>query len=129
MGNFNKIGNILFITSNFTLTSIIYSFYKKKYGICLLNSLLYLTSLNYWKNPKPGWRLNIDKTMVWTNAIYILHQSYYTNKYIYYQNMGIIVFIFYMGSEYITNKYVATFCHANIHFLGNIGNLIVYSSM
>jgi len=50
----------LFYTSFSALVGSLYGFYKKKYINSLGVFLIFVTSINYWRNPVHGWRRNID---------------------------------------------------------------------
>ena len=55
-------------TSNFTLISIYYSYIFGFYLETILTTCLLLTSLNYWRYPKLGFRRNLDRFVVVTSV-------------------------------------------------------------
>jgi len=69
--------NIIWGTSWISLYPSILAFVNNKYDLSLLTSIVFSTSLLYWKNPINSWRRHLDIVAVRTTLLY---QIYYANK-------------------------------------------------
>lgn len=57
----NEYTRYLYYTSYLVGISSMVSFYHRDYTTFVYMFILFLTSINYWNNPAPGWRRDIDK--------------------------------------------------------------------
>lgn len=64
--------HILALSSNLFLLPFLYSIWLRLNCLVLLSGITYLCSVNYWRDPKPGWRLAADKIMSRTSYIVLL---------------------------------------------------------
>lgn len=137
----------IFFISFFCLISFFYAIYRKYYHLAPVSGSVFLTSLNYWKNPRyDSWERYLDISVV---GIALIYQSYFALK----SNMRLYYFftIFLAGSCYLISKtyvyisdryltnindsiykknklnWIAMYYHAGLHVLANIANIILYS--
>jgi len=123
---------LLFSTSLFAIPTI-YGFYNKKYILSSLSLCSMICSMNYWKNPIPGPRKNIDlfvsKT---TGVLYFLygHQNIIgaVGRILGYTNIFMII-SFYNAScllhHYNSDSW--EYYHILFHIVTTINKLLVLS--
>ena len=130
-------GIILLISSfSFGLNSI-YGYYNYLYHnmkfneILFTNTILFLTSINYWRNPKYGLRRNIDITVAVINFFYnhtVISDCCYS--WIYYTGMtGVAGFYGLSWLCHNMNRNLSCFFHFMVHTSVNIANLAVFSGL
>ncbi len=97
-------------------------------NVLLTNTLLFLSSVNYWRNPVYGFRRNLDMCISGLNFFYnawsVSHCHY---SWICFCSMKIIV-IGYGISWFYHNKNrrdLGVFWHCIVHLAGNIGNGVI----
>ncbi len=130
-------GIILLISSfTFGLNSI-YGYYNylhhdmKFNEILFTNTILFLTSINYWRNPKYGLRRNIDIMVAVINFFYnhtvISHCCY---SWIYYLGMtGVAGFYGLSWLYHNKSSNLSCFFHFMVHTSVNLANLAVFSGL
>jgi uncharacterized membrane protein YjjP (DUF1212 family) len=113
--------NYLFYTSFFSLLSSMFLFYKKSDNYIYTLSI-FITSLNYWRNPIYNWRRNIDMIVIFVSFFVIGIKFYIQSKLMDVLPTTIISFLFYLISNYFQEKYIhiSTFFHSLIHIYPNI---------
>ena len=129
-----KYSSILYKTSFlFGLNSIygLYQIVNNKLtfnDVLMTNTLLFITSINYWRNPTYGLRRKIDITMALTNIFYNSYTiSYHPNAWICYMSIKMLMISYGVSWYYHinNNKKLGTFYHSMVHLFGNIGNFII----
>lgn len=63
--------DILFWTSFLILFSSFYAFSKRRFDAFVICILIFATSLNYWRDPKYGFRRDLDVFVVWSGIFYL----------------------------------------------------------
>jgi len=106
--------------------------------LAIIPASVWATSLLYWRNPvRHSWRRTLDIAAVLAGLSY---NTYYAFQYI--RHISPIHFGLYTalistsGMSYLLGVYLmhrgdiwpATYAHANVHFLGNIANMVLYHS-
>ena len=130
-------GKILWISSfSFGLNSI-YGYYNYLYHnmefneIIFANTILFLTSINYWRNPKYGLRRNIDIIVAVINFCYnhtVISDCCYS--WVYYAGMtGVAGFYGLSWLCHNMNRNLSCFFHFMVHTSVNIANLAVFSGL
>ena len=126
---------LLYRTSHLFLLSSCYAFIQQLYMFALLNSCVFLSSINYWRKPMYSWRRTLDMIVVNSAVIYKHITVYYSTEYNPY-NRQLYYLIFFTGSItypisiYYYNKnafQVAVYLHMLLHIMGNIANIVLYS--
>lgn len=129
--NIKKYNNLLYYSSYKTIISIIWGVYWGKYDYSLLCFIVFLTSINYWKNPIKGTRRNIDMFACWCSVIYHLKKSNSAKnipkKIIILYNLLVMTcgYLYFKGSL-SENIVFGLKLHSHMHTLGNIANLFLY---
>ena len=130
-------GIILLISSfSFGLNSL-YGYYNYLHNnmefneILFTNTILFLTSINYWRNPKYGLRRNIDIIIAVFNFFYnhtvISHCCY---SWIYYLGMtGVAGFYGLSWLYHNKSRNLSCFFHFMVHTSVNLANLSVFSGL
>jgi hypothetical protein len=118
--------NYLFYTSFFSLLSSMFLFYKENNNYIYTLSI-FITSINYWRNPIYNWRRNIDMLVIFVSFFVIGIKFYRQSKIIDFLPTTIISFLFYLISYYFQEKsiHLSTFFHSLIHIYPNI-KFIIY---
>ena len=119
--------NYLFYTSHASLIGGLYAFYKGTPN-CVYPFIVYLASINYWRNPVLGWRRNID---IATACICVTCQTISVRNHPNFNQYIITMFLgtlFYPVSEYLRYKnfmHLSTLSHSMIHIVCNIANYLL----
>ena len=79
-----KFSRILLFTSFGTLATIYKAAITGRKGCAILTTLLLLTSVNYWRNPRYGFRRNLDIFVVALNLLWYSYVAFYFSVYIWY---------------------------------------------
>ena len=122
--------NIIFKLSFISGFTAGYAFYNNYIDIAIINGIVFLTSINYWRKPDYSWRRYLDMTMVKSAIIYEGIRAYtaeYSNTY-YILILAAIIW-YYFGVYCYTKKsfWLSTYSHCMLHILGNIAKIILYS--
>jgi len=84
--------------------------------------MIFLFSVNYWRNPTYGWRRNLD--LIWAKSTFVIYGSYglyyirepYT-YYIFCQNMILIMLCYYLSCKhYKRNEKIWLLYHILLHY-------------
>uniref|UniRef100_A0A6C0IGA1 Uncharacterized protein n=1 Tax=viral metagenome TaxID=1070528 RepID=A0A6C0IGA1_9ZZZZ len=118
--------NYLFYTSFFSMLSSIFLFYRKNDNY-IYTFAIFITSINYWRNPIYNWRRTIDILVTFLSFFWVATKFYIQSKIIDVLPTIIISFLFYVLSYYFQEKsiHISTFCHSLIHIYPNI-KFIIY---
>ena len=129
----NQVG---YRSSHFTILSALAGWYYGVKDCAVLASLVVLTSRLYWKNPIPGWRRNLDITVV-NGSLFYQTWKYYR----YLSTRQRRWYTFSIGctlAHYLTARYygqslstyaISCRCHQGVHFWGNLANILLYRSV
>jgi hypothetical protein len=129
----------IYRTSHLFLLSSLYAFMQQQYVFSLINSCVFVSSINYWRKPIYSWRRTLDIIVVSSTVIYknitvynsIAYNSITYNSF----NIKLYYFIFFTGSflypisiyYYNNNRYwTAVYLHMLLHIMGNLANIVLY---
>ena len=93
---------------------------------------LFITSVNYWRNPTRGIRRNIDIMAVGFGIVTHLYSSTKTNQQGMYGTSMCICGVLYGISWYLYKKgysWSSTISHVLIHIVANIANVLLYNRL
>lgn len=114
------------------LITISNAFYNKHYDFCILSSILFFNTLNYWRNPNANsYRRYVDISGVIVGLIYQCIRAYNTSQSKLYYNLTSFAAFFYPLGYFFHNKknyLLSTYCHIVLHLLVNISCIALYSS-
>jgi len=123
-------GKYLFCSSFCMLFSIIICYIKNNFYNGLYYSILFLTSINFWRNPIYGIRCTIDKTFVFLGIPFTLSQLHLIkNEFYIYSllSMCICLIVFYCIEliliHFNSNKWIIF--HMSLHLYGALLVLFV----
>ena len=117
--------NIIWGTSWIALFPTIHALKKKKYDLALCSGSVFLTSLNYWRNPVDSWRLLLDLFVVRTACVYQSYNAIHNRKYSYFFWTTLAGLSFFIGKNKYYNEnrmWTYTYFHLGLHIFANIGN-------
>jgi hypothetical protein len=112
-----------------TLLSISTSIYLGLPDCFIVSSAVFLTSINYWKNPIIGWRRNIDITTVTISCIYQSTKAFNSTNRDLYFIIILLCILCYAKARTTKNLNHSSLWHCSIHILANIANIILYNGL
>lgn len=125
-----KYSSRIYFTSHLFIILILVSFLVKLFHISLLNFIVFVTSLNYWKYPIRGLRRTIDMVFSFLNIITHVHASFYLSEFmihVMYLSLVVISISFYFFARASkSDKNVSSKFHCGLHISGVITNLFLY---
>ncbi|KAI8911568.1 hypothetical protein EDD86DRAFT_202727 [Gorgonomyces haynaldii] len=107
------------------LSSAFYGFYFCTF--CA--SVVYLTSLNFWRNPVFGFRRNLDIFCVVTGLSYHFYLALSLEQPFMYMIIVLIGISFYLKARQTPTQDWSSFYHCIMHICGNLSNVILYKSL
>ena len=113
-----------------SILSCSYAIYRGHYDLAIVPGGVFLTSLNYWRQPTYGWRRNLDIAYVCGALIYQNKRAYdMPNAVPYYYLMGFGSLLYPMNIYLYKKKYYwgSTIAHCMLHIMANISNVVLYS--
>ena len=125
--------NIIWNVSWLSLSSSLYAIYKGHYNLAFIPGGVFLTSINYWKQPAlSSWRRTLDVGYVNIALCYQLYKVYITNAENakeYYFFTGIAGLCYQIGMYYYKQKkyWKHIIFHSGLHIFANVANFILYS--
>ena len=122
--------------SSLTLASIGWGIFHGLVLNTCLSSLVFLTSVNYWRHPTFGWRRNFDIVCAVGSlsyqAVFTAYDTTPSARYAYWGAVGaglaFYALAFYSG-RVLKNLHYSSALHCGVHICGNVGNLILYDSL
>jgi hypothetical protein len=123
--------NYLWTTSWFSLAASLYGLYNQ-HQIAILPSFIFITSINHWRNPvHNSWRRRADiitvVSCIYLQRIFGMNLEYYPQ----YLTILTIGLSFYPLALYFSRNnqtWKSVISHSTIHIVGNIANIVLYSS-
>ena len=122
--------NYLWRLSWLTLGSSIYSGYRGYYDLSLSSGVVFLTSINYWRNPDYSYRRYLDIVCVHSALALHLYRAYYASNYLpYYMINGLAMVSYPIAIYYYKKKHYwkSVISHGFVHIFANIANYFLYS--
>ena len=123
--------DVLFRTAWIYFIASVYGLYKKKYDLATYTGVVWLTSINYWKNPKSLFNYYIDITAVRSGIIYHLIRAQDSLNYVKFYTIFNTGLLCYIPSRYCLNQknyILSTVSHAGLHLITGVGLIYLYST-
>jgi len=124
--------HILWRSSWCSLIGGSYAIYTQHYGHAVACYVVLITSLHYWQYPTPSsWSRFLDTTCVRIALAYHFLTAYsMSNAIPYYIIVSMGLVSFQLGLELYKRDYwwASVYAHMMVHVLGNISNIVLYSS-
>ena len=134
----------IYRVSFISFLSSIYAIYCECYDLAAVPGGVFLTSVNYWRNPVYGWRRNLDMSYVACALIYQNYRAYHLlmssssssssssqipGLLAYYTLMGIGMGCYWLSLHLYKKKDIwsSTYVHCLVHLLANIANVLLYN--
>lgn len=115
---------LLFWLSFLLLFTAAYAFIKKNYDTFVICILIFITSLNFWRDPKFGFRRNIDMVVVCLGFIYVLVRAIIlkVKSPLFWTSCIAIMLLFPTSLILHENEHIvlSTFAHGCLHLCGNV---------
>jgi len=122
--------SFIYNVSFLSLGSAIYAMYNGYYGMAFFPAGVFLTSINYWRNPDYSWRRYLDIGYVIFALLCQLYKAYWAEYGYEYCMVTFIAISFYILGIYYTKNSLhwhSTYSHCLLHIFANIANFILYS--
>ena len=123
--------NYLWYTSWLFLFNSCYTVYLKKYDFALVPGAIFVTSINYWRNPRfNSWERTLDVACVHSSVAYNIFRSFgaeYSNMFYMYIVVGLFCYILSNYNHRQNRLYVSSFFHSLVHVFGNVAVFYLYS--
>ena len=118
---------ILWTSSWLFLGSSIYTVYNCHYDLVIVPGGLFLTSINYWRDPHfNSWQRTLDVNYIYFSFTYQLMRCY-SAQYIVHFLLGLLVCVFLYKLSLITFNYkmffLSTLLHSSLHIFANLSLL------
>jgi len=122
--------------STLTLASIGAAVYNElPLNVCLATTV-FLTSVNYWRNPTFGWRRNLDIVCAVGSlsfqAVFTAYDAALAARHAYWTAVasgGCCYLVGLYCGRVLKNFNLSSALHCGVHVCGNVGNLILYDSL
>ena len=134
-------------SSFISFLSSIYALHCECYDLAAVPGGVFLTSVNYWRNPVYGWRRNLDMSYVAAALTYQNYRAYHLLSpsspsssssssssqlpalLTYYTLMGIGIGCYSLSVHLYKKKDIwsSTYVHCMVHVLANIANVLLYN--
>jgi len=118
-------------TSCASAISAAYAIHRGYYGMALVPGGVFITSLNYWRNPRyDSWERTLDITYVHGALAYQLFRAYGAQyATLHYITIAISVACYLLSNRYLRTDqiWLSTYLHAMLHIIANIACIILYS--
>jgi hypothetical protein len=137
----------IYRVSFISFLSSIYAIYCECYDLAPVPGGVFLTSINYWRNPVYGWRRNLDMSYVASALIYQNYRAYHLLMssssssssssshmpalLVYYTLTGISMGCYCLSLQLYKKKDIwgSTYVHCLVHLLANIANIFLYNQV
>ena len=121
----------LYYSSYLSLISTIYSIYRNYYFLTPVPLLVFLSSINYWRNPvSTSWRRYLDICTVFSSLcyqLYYVHNAQYVVLYYIFTSISILAYLIGVYYYRIGKIWYSVYSHMSLHLIANIANIIVYT--
>ena len=117
--------------------SLMYALHCECYDLAAVPGGVFLTSINYWREPVYGWRRNLDMSYVACALIYQNYRAYHLLSspsqmqalLTYYTLMGIGMVCYKLSVCLYKKKDIwsSTYVHCLVHVLANTANVLLYN--
>jgi hypothetical protein len=122
----NPYNHLLYKTSYITAIPMCYAIYSQKLGYSVSIGSVLCTSILYWKNPRRGFRRNLDILVVNSTLVYHSYNAigtkYARDHYLWYA-IGLLCYSLSWYFQLKNNLLLANIMHSLLHVCGNIGNI------
>lgn len=122
---------VIYKVSYISLIGAAYAYYKEQYTMIPVPGGVFLTSINYWRNPQEcSWQRKLDMMYVKLSILYNIFRAYnaeYQNKY--YITLFIAMLCYPISNYYYRKQrlWASTYWHCLLHIIANSANIILYS--
>lgn len=106
----------------------IYAVCRRYYDLAPVPLGVFLTSINYWRNPTKSWRRTMDITYTIMSLVYQSIRAMDSEYgYLFYISSGIGILCYFISNALICHHSgLATLFHSAVHLFGNVGNVALY---
>ena len=89
---------------------------------------VFITSVNYWRNPTLSWRRNVDIGVVFLSLVYQCIRAIWAEYGVHYYFITGIAVGCYVASQYTFSAHtgVSALFHVMVHVVGNVANIVLY---
>ena len=127
----NSCYKYIYYLSYFHFIHILYGYYKEQYLCAFFDTIVMITSLNYWRLPLlNSKRRIIDILCSVLNVIYHIYLATYINDLLIYFFIFFPIIVWFLEfsikDDCIFNCYLITFMHCILHIFFSIAVMLIY---
>ena len=133
-----KYASCIFRLSFISFLSSMYALHCECYDLVAVPGGVFLTSINYWRNPVYGWRRNLDMSYVAASLTYQNYRAYLLLSssssqqlalLTYYTLVGIGIGCYQLSVHLYKKKDIwsSTYVHCLVHVVANTANVLLYN--
>lgn len=122
--------NYIWRLSWLSLGTTLFAIKQKHYDLALCPGGIFLTSLNYWRNPIPGFRKTLDIGYVLLACSYQLvraQQAEYSTQFYTLCSLGLGSFCIGIYNHFKKRYWDSIKWHGTLHIFGNISSVVLYA--
>ena len=123
--------NYLWYTSWLFLFNSCYTVYLNKYDFTVFPGAIFVTSINYWRNPRfNSWERTLDVACVYSSVADNIFRSFgaeYSKTFYMYIVIGLFSYLLSNYNHRQNRLYVSSFFHSLVHVFGNVAVWYLYS--
>lgn len=122
--------NVLWYLTWLCLGTGMYGYKRGHMNLFFVPFSVFVTSLNYWRNPVMGLNRTIDVVVVRVGCAYQMYHSLFSTCFWTYAGVLSVALLCYPVSWYLhlnNRPRLGLFFHSMVHCLGNLANVILYS--
>jgi hypothetical protein len=121
---------VIFTVAWSSLFGALTAWHKGHTDLIFVPGGIWATSLLFWWHPTYSWRRSLDMTVIQTGLWYqVVRAANAEYAFAYYVITGAAVSCYGLGWLFYLRRqtWAGTLCHAMVHVLGNIANVILYN--
>ena len=121
---------ILYCTSWVYYFAMLVGLDQEIYDLAIYTGLVWLTSINYWRDPNTSWRYYLDITTVRSGILYHLIRGVDSTNYTMFYIIFITGLVCYIPSRYYYNHkafIISTIYHALLHIITGVALIYLYT--
>lgn len=121
--------NRILYTASLCILSMIVAYSCRLYDCMFVVFLVFVSSINYWRNPVYGIRRNMDIGIVIFSLVYLVTRSFRCKYQLYYiicVSLAILSFVISIHFYENQNYDFTSLFHVYLHILSNVGNVVLF---
>lgn len=119
---------VLWCISWLSCASGTFAVFRGYIDISIVPYSVWLTSINYWRDPDYSWRRYLDIVCVQCALWYQVYRAFGAQYQVEYYGITLLSMLFgCFGILYRHDPWTSTLFHTSLHVLANLANMVLYS--